>query len=273
VFGGSTSFKDVDIFGGVSFSQTKFEQVTDFTNLTVTNAPFNPELDTVPGSPLGRTLYPPSQFAILRTQFESSVNLSVKVEGTASIEDFTYSGVASNVSIFASDKVLLNRVSLESFNVLILSSDTLVAVSRVQMHGGGELKIAAPQLELTNFTCARPVTASHSADQLPDAPTTKLTTLAGTNCDGLTLEDFDYRDTRFLGATNLELLIVGGEFTLLSTGRQYARRYVLWEETLTRSTNYWHNLAGLSHSEDYPPPDQRRLAAVYRLFRLSGGLV
>jgi hypothetical protein len=259
LFKSSTSFKDAEVFGGISLSGTKFERPADFTNVTVTSAPF---ADAAAGPH-----YPRVQFAMHRTQFESSVTLNVKVEGKASIEDFTYSSAAPKFSVFASDEVLLKRVSLESFNVLELSSGKLVTIDQVQLHGGGEIKVTGPQLTLSNFTCARPVTASSTVNEKADGSRTALATLAGTNCDNLILSEFDYRDTKFLGATNLDLLRVDGEFALLTTGRCYARRAVLVEEALFRATNYWYRLAGLAKSEDYSPPEPRRLAAVYRALR------
>ncbi len=272
LFEGFASFKNVESFGAVSFKQTKFQRAAEFSNLEVKNAPFNRGRD-MRDHPL-TSRYPPSQFSMLRTHFESSVSLGVNIEGAASIEDITYSGVAQNFSVCASDKVRLNRVSLESFNVLTLSSGKIVTIDQVQMHGGGELRVTSPELKLTNFTCARPVTASSSVSQT-QAASSKLTTLAGTNCDALTLSGFDYGETKFLRATKLDSLIVSGEFTLRSTGGFWrAKRALLVEEAAARVSNcspcsrdYWNRLATTSRISNDPPPELRHLAAVYRALR------
>ena len=179
LFQDSASFKNVEAFGGISLNGAVFERGVDFSNLRVKTAAYQPEHQYDPLD------YPAAEFTVRQAQFRSSLNLDLKVEGSALVDDIAYGGVAGVLLINSTSTVEIKKLRLESFTVLVVSSGQLVSADRVHMQGGGELRVSGPKFELTNFTCTLPVTASNPGRQSADDRGTKLTTLAGTHCDGL----------------------------------------------------------------------------------------
>jgi hypothetical protein len=211
---------------------------------------------------------PNHAFMMRRTRFESSFSLSARVDGSAVMDEMTFAGVADGFSISATSVLRLVRLTLESFNSLTLSSDKVASIDQVHMNGGGELKIGGATFQLTNFTCVKPVLVQAQADQEAQTVKPRLTTLKGTNCDGLTLSGFDYSETSFLGAAKLDSLVITGEFTLRSTSGARARRAVILEEAEARaSRDHWNKLASSPRSPTGRPPELRQLAGVYRALR------
>jgi uncharacterized protein YjbI with pentapeptide repeats len=266
VFEDVASFDNSEIYGAISFNDAKFMQTANLNELKIRDAPFM--RGWMPGIDI-----PSAAFTMCRTQFESSFGLSADVDGTAVIDEITFSGVADGFSISATGALRLSRLTLESFNSLEVSSDEVVTVDQFHMQGGGELKVAGSRFSMTNFTCAKPVLTQSIADQQAHASKPKLTTLKGTNCDGLTLSGFDYGETRFLGAAKLDSLIITGEFTLRSTSGPRARRAVLAEEAAARaSSEHWNKLAVTSSSSNDSRPGLRDLAWILRETRCDTGL-
>jgi hypothetical protein len=261
VFEGPASFENAEIFGAVSFDDAKFVQSANLNRLEIRHAPslrqFMPGVAT-----------PNHAFSMRRAQFESSFSVTAQVEGTAVVADMTLTGVADKFSISATSALRLVRVTIESFNSLTLSSDKIASIDQVHMNGGGELKIGGATFQVTNFTCAKPVLVQARADEEAQLGKPQLTTLKGTNCDGLTLSGFDYSETSFLGAAKLDSLVISGEFTLRSTSGSRARRAVILEEAEARaSTEHWTKLAASQRSSTGRPHELRELAGVYRALR------
>jgi uncharacterized protein YjbI with pentapeptide repeats len=271
IFHRATSFRGAQFFGSVSFNDTRFKHAANLSSLTIKDAPFtrpwhglNPMIPAEPP----RTVV----LELRRAQFGLSLELEAHVDGAAVVEDITFAGVSYSLAITTESDLQLRRLAFEAFNVLSLSSSTQVSVDQVQMQGGGELRIGGKHFSMTNFTCAKPVLASSMGGQ--PCGKTRLSTLKGTNCDGLTLSGFHYGEARFLGATKLDSLIISGEFTLDVTSGWRARRAVLAEEAEARSSNaspftkeYWTRLAAQTMVSSDPAPELRHLAAVYRALR------
>jgi len=259
-FEGVTSFRNAEVFGAISFIDTKFLQAADLSKIKVRKAPYT--RGELP-------FYTPSAaFTMRRTIFESSYSVGADVDGEAIVEDVTFPSAADEFSISASGTARFSRLNLASFSTIAISSKELVTVDQVQMQGGGEVRVSGARFAMTNCTCAQPVLALHVAGEQEVDNSTILATLKGTNCDGLTLSGFDYGQTNFLGATKLDSLIVTGEFTLRSTSGWRARRSVLAEEAIARaSREHWNRLAGTPDKGNHPPSELRHLAAVYRALR------
>jgi uncharacterized protein YjbI with pentapeptide repeats len=261
VFEGPASFDNAEIFGSVSFNDAKFIQSANLNRLEIRHAPSLRQF--MPGVAI-----PNHAFEMRRTQFQSSFSLSARVDGSAVVDEMTLAGVADKFSISATRVLRLVRLTLESFNSLTLSSDKIASIDQVHMNGGGELKIGGATFQLTNFTCIKPVLIQAQEDEEAQTAKPRLTTLKGTNCDGLTLSGFDYSETSFLGAAKLDSLVITGEFTLRSTGGARARRAVISEEAEARaSTEHWNRLAAPRKSSTIRPPELRQLAGVYRALR------
>ena len=261
IFEGSASFRGVRCYGSVRSDDTKFERSADLSNLVIGKAPSTRDMDGL-GDPR-------AEFALRRAQFGSSLSLQVTVDGYALIDGINYAGVADTFEILATHKIWLNRIRFDSFNVLGLDAAEL-NVNLAEMTGGGELRIKSSVFELTNFTCGRPVQASDGRG-VYGMTTCKLVSLAGTNCDGLTLSGFDYTRAKFLGATKLDELIIGGEFTLSRTRPWRTRRSLLAEEislrASTSSRQYWSEFEIFDLTYGTPQTTMRQLAAAYRALR------
>ncbi|ORA17094.1 pentapeptide repeat-containing protein [Mycobacterium asiaticum] len=262
VFEGEASFSDTEIYGAVAFDDAKFLQAARLNKIAVKSAPFKRGPRTIGDQHA-------TAFSMVRTAFESSLILSANVENKAKVEDLTFPGVIDEFAINSCDDLQLTRVTLETSNSLTLLSTQLVAVERLHMNGGGNVRVSGRMFNLSDFTCANPVLIQSLVDQQEHPAKPKLIGLKGTNCDGLTLSGFDYSETVFLGAAKLDSLIITGEFILRSTHGTRARRVVLAEEATARAASqYWTKLAG------GPPrglnssiPEPRDLAGVYRALR------
>jgi hypothetical protein len=255
------SFKNVEVYGGVSFSTATFQAPADLTGLKVRAAPYSRGEDV--------TLYPSRAFDFTTAIVNSDLNLGAVVDGDACVQDVSLGSLSEGLLLSSSGYLQVKRVSLERFSVLDLASERKVELDQVQLQAGGRLRINAPEADLTSFACARPVVVSGTRPESQPRP--KLMSLDGSDCQGLTLAGLDYSQTRFLGATNLDHLTISGQFILSATSGLRSRRAFLKEEALVRAGGRRSAQWSSDTQNDAKPselaPSARELAAVYRALR------
>jgi hypothetical protein len=215
------------------------------------------------------SLYPTRAFDFTSTVVNSDLNLRAVVDGDASIQDISPQSLSEGLLLSSTGQLQVKRVSLQRFSVLDLASEEEVHVDQMQLQAGGRLRMNTPKVSLTSFACARPVVVSGTRSESQPRP--KLTSLDGSDCQGLTLAGLDYSQTRFLGATNLDHLIVSGQFILSVTSGFRSRRSFLREEALLRASRRRSGQWGDERRNDAKPsegiPSARELEAAYRAFR------
>lgn len=250
-FEAKASFRNATVHSCASFDGVAFQSTVDLDGLRVLKGPRGE-----------------AQLTMRKPVFGATVTMRVEVQGTAKLEDVSLSNVAEGFTISALGGIRFSRVDIEPFSVIALSSANSVVVDQVQMQNGGQLKIAAKQFELTNFSSAHPALIQNSATSKDG---TLLTSLSGTNCDGLTFSGLDLSHTKFIGAANVDRLVVSGQFTLNSTSGWHARRKYLFEEAMVRtpasSSKQWKLNSAEGEHTTLSSIEPRELAAVYRSLR------
>ncbi|WP_149444927.1 hypothetical protein [Mycolicibacterium sp. P9-22] len=252
-FAAHTSFHQVTVYGSASFDGATFEQTALLDDLTVRKGPRGD-----------------AQLSLRGSHFGATPTMRIEVEGVATLEDIQFQNVAEGFTISADKVVQFRRISIESFSAIALAGEGRVVVDQVRMQGGGEIRVASNDLELTNFSSAGPALISDSSNAQAIAQVTHLTTLSGTNCDGVTLSGFDLSRTNFTAASNIDRLVVSGDFALDVTKGWHARRKFLYEEAQFRKTvsssKQW-NISSIGHARSESATEPKLIAATYRSLR------
>ena len=252
-FAAPVSFRQATIFGSASFDAATFEQGALLDHLKVRKGPRGD-----------------AQLSMRGSHFGATPTIRIDVEGVATIEDIQFQNIAEGFTISASKLVQFRRVNIESFIAITLASGGRAVVDQVRLQGGGELRVSSNDVELTNFTSAGPALVSDLADSDSTDRVSYLTTLSGTNCDGVTLAGFDLSRTNFTAAANIDRLVVSGDFALNVTKGWYARRKFLYEEAQFRrrfsSSKQW-DLDSVAHARSESATEPKLIAATYRSLR------